>query len=549
MIEESQGEDSQQPPPRRGATSLEPPTAHGTTLLYPSPTAMLRAITSNQRSWAASSAITPSPILFSRQAARAELLALALGHVGQYVDPPAALRDRCQRIVQDPAATIPILIGGHQPSLYHPGVWFKHFWLDALTKRSGGVAVHLLIDNDLVGRAAVQVPCHDDEGGAKLQTVPLDDGLDDVPFERRAITNREFFERFPERLMRVLDDIDRPLAQVLWREKVDLPLLGVNVAARRHRFEMSLGVETLELPLSLACGLSAFAEFLAGVLERADEFLTIHNQLLHEYRQVHRLRSRTHPVPDLVQEGSWCETPFWIWDHQSPHRRRLFCNLAAGRIRLSDRQQIELDLGRRDLSGQLSDLSAQGIAIRPRALTTTMFARLCLGDYFIHGLGGAKYDELTDQIIERFWQVPAPAFGVATATFRLPNTPYLPDLDRQRTDLQARLRQIEQQPDRFCDEGDPIAADLVAKKRELIQAKSTFADQKAFRETVAKIDQALRERLAPQRERIAQELERLERQIPGNRIWGARDYSLACFPESLGHELLALANRAWTDAG
>ena len=31
-----------------------------------------------------------------------------------------------------------------------------------------------------------------------------------------------------------------------------------------------------------------------------------------------------------------------------------------------------------------------GIYIRPRALTLTLFVRVCLGDFFIHGIGGGK---------------------------------------------------------------------------------------------------------------------------------------------------------------
>ena len=38
-------------------------------------------------------------------------------------------------------------------------------------------------------------------------------------------------------------------------------------------------------------------------------------------------------------------------------------------------------------------------ALRPRALTLTLFARLCVADFFIHGIGGGKYDEVTDRII------------------------------------------------------------------------------------------------------------------------------------------------------
>ncbi len=51
---------------------------------------------------------------------------------------------------------------------------------------------------------------------------------------------------------------------------------------------------------------------------------------------------------------------------------------------------------------RLRDLPARSIRLRTRALLTTMYSRLLLGDLFIHGIGGSKYDELGDEIMRRF---------------------------------------------------------------------------------------------------------------------------------------------------
>jgi len=65
-------------------------------------------------------------------------------------------------------------------------------------------------------------------------------------------------------------------------------------------------------------------------------------------------------------------------------------------------------------------LEAVGLKVRSRALTTTLFARVCLGDLFMHGLGGGKYDELTDDLIRRFFGLEPPGYLVLTGTLRLP---------------------------------------------------------------------------------------------------------------------------------
>ncbi len=47
---------------------------------------------------------------------------------------------------------------------------------------------------------------------------------------------------------------------------------------------------------------------------------------------------------------------------------------------------------------RLHELAGPAVRLRTRALTTTLFSRFLLGDLFIHGIGGAKYDELGDEI-------------------------------------------------------------------------------------------------------------------------------------------------------
>ena len=69
----------------------------------------------------------------------------------------------------------------------------------------------------------------------------------------------------------------------------------------------------------------------------------------------------------------------------------------------------------------MASWESQGVKIRGRALVTTLFARMFLADLFIHGIGGAKYDQLTDQMIGRFLGCDAPEFMILTATMRLPS--------------------------------------------------------------------------------------------------------------------------------
>src|SRR5262249_57288337 len=114
---------------------------------------------------------------------------------------------------------------------------------------------------------------------------------------------------------------------------------------------------------------SRFAEHIHGDLSRLRE---VYNAAIRAYREANHVRSENHPAPALA-EG---EAPFWV---RTAARRREHATAT------SDVKQL-----------------------RPRALTLTLFARVCLGDYFIHGIGGGEYDEGTDAIIRAYFCLAPP---------------------------------------------------------------------------------------------------------------------------------------------
>ena len=79
----------------------------------------------------------------SRQAFRREVLKLA----AQY------LADEQRDLVHETQG--PLFLAGHQPELFHPGVWLKNFVLARLAKSHGGIGLNLIVDNDEIGRAHV----------------------------------------------------------------------------------------------------------------------------------------------------------------------------------------------------------------------------------------------------------------------------------------------------------------------------------------------------------------------------------------------------------
>ena len=91
---------------------------------------------------------------------------------------------------------------------------------------------------------------------------------------------------------------------------------------------------------------------------------------------------------------------------------RLFARVAGDRLDLRCGTEAWPTLPRdgKRTEREWPRLEAEGFKVRTRALTTTLFARLFLADLFIHGIGGAKYDELTDAILRRFYGFEPPRF-------------------------------------------------------------------------------------------------------------------------------------------
>ncbi len=350
------------------------------------------------------------------RAARAELLRAAHHYSAQYRDVGA--------VVGDPAA--PLLVAGHQPQLFHPGVWYKNFLLSTLAGRHAGTAVNLVIDSDTIKSAALRVP-----GGTALEpiveSVPFDRGSAEIPFEERAVLDPCVLRSFAARARALLTSlVPRPLLDEFWPLVVERAASGATLgecfSQARHVQEGQWGATTLELPQSRVCELETFAWFTCHLLAELPRVHAEYNAAVAEYRRANHVRSLAHPVPDLAIDDDWLEAPYWIWSRDNPRRRRLFARRIGQEIELTDRRGLSVrlalaaggDAGR--AVGQLSQWRQEGVKLRTRALGTTLFARLLVCDLFVHGIGGAKYDQVTDRLISRLFHIEPPTYLTATAT-------------------------------------------------------------------------------------------------------------------------------------
>ncbi|MCX5670109.1 MAG: hypothetical protein NTU94_02155, partial [Planctomycetota bacterium] len=413
------------------------------------------------------------PFAEFRAAARAEVMALARSYAGRWgfgVD----------RDWSEPA---PIIVTGHQPTLFHPGVWIKNFLAGSLAAATGGVALNLAVDNDEARGQVYRFPVRGgrSQGHEWQAQGMLVEGANwaarDVPIGEAAVIEIPFAHAVPGIAFEEQPVVAAPQPmQVLLslpggpigghyvrfdplpaRALYQADFLGEAMLAARRWAEERLGLKNLELPVSRLADGEAFRLFVAEMLRRHEELFAAHNESLAEYRRVYRERSAAQPVPDLAREGTRIEMPFWVW-RAGEARRRLWVEpvnkeraplataglrqggrLNGPGLRLRAEQEVigEVDVveARRAAAG-LGEMRQAGWKIRPRALTLTLFARLALGDVFIHGLGGALYDKITDGIFERLFRAEPPEIILASCTVYLPVEAY-PSTPR---DLEAARR-------------------------------------------------------------------------------------------------------------
>lgn len=479
-------------------------------------------------------------------------------------EPFAQLREQCRREILEAAvdytqslegkselpttkhlSSLPLVVTGHQPEMFHPGVWVKNFLAGKLAEKAGGVALNLIIDNDNLTTTALRVPTGP-RNSPSVEWIAFDDDHANEPWEDARLNTTDIFSTFAARIANSMKPWSiSPLVSRMWKSCAlasrRFPLLRDLLTVGRHFLERDWGLDILELPLSHLCETATFRKFTARILLDAERFRLIHNRILEEYRRVNRIRSQSHPVPELKIEDRRIETPFWIWKKGEIDRRPLYVIRNNGRLVLSDKHRVLISttLDENNEFSQIVDvlkqLSQEGFRIRTRALTTTMFSRLFLADLFVHGLGGAKYDEMTDRLIVRFFGMTAPKFVTTTATFHL-----LPGNDESVTQQDIRkikqeLRRLHYHPDLFLAHKTESAEILIREKKRLIAEQNDktlrTSENRARYLRLKEIRNELAIDAETTRLELQRRLEQQQQKLESDRFLSDREFSFVLFPE------------------
>ncbi|MBU1487339.1 hypothetical protein KKH56_04740 [bacterium] len=412
-----------------------------------------------------------------------------------------------------------VVATGHQPTVSHPGILFKEMVINALMKREGWLGLNLVVDSDLA-KPDILIPGklvldsdRGKEGHLSLEKMEAFGNRKDLSSTRIGDLAIEELSP-PDR-----DSLNQKLARI--REKAgtslgkeNLEAFSTYVAAANEALSSSknlaefltiskrifverLGFNHQEVFLSSVCRSQAFIYFFSLILTSPKYFASTYNKILDEYRRERRIRNNLIPFPDLRIEDNIVELPFWIWGHKE-ERSTLYLRFDGKKTYLWQ----GLDVSQREV-GSLSKIvekGLQGYKLRPKALMLTFFARLFLCDLWIHGIGGARYEEINDSLAKDFFLFALPEYAVASATLHLN---FNPDTDIK--SLRDRARRMKFHPEQFLRASDEETKILLKSKGRLLGKMRNSQDKKELSKQLRMVNEKLRSRMT----REIQDLEKI----------------------------------------
>ena len=450
----------------------------------------------------------------------------------------------------------PLVMTGHQPEICHPGVWIKNFVTDRLAHAMGGSGLALVLDSDLPHSLGLTVPRRARDGAA-IEAFVYAAAQPGKTYEQHRPDDSwdvEGFVRAVGSSMPLANDetLFGSFSEAMKRARSQATTAADLVTRARFRVERDAGLANREVPASRVCSTPEFFLFLLDIIVDLAGFARVYNKALAFYRKVHHVRGRANPLPDLEPD----EAPFWAYGTDEPRQplrvrpERGGLRLLAGRSEFFDIDQGELAglrAGRAEVFDALAErLSREAdlVRIRTRALTTTILLRLFVADVFIHGIGGAKYDTVTDEIVRQYYGVEPPDFITVSATLRLPLEPF-PGSEEEERQLTHLIRDLRYNPDRHLPEREaeaPAVRVLMRRKGDLIGRKGrTARERREIFEAIRAVNDELARGVAEQLRAAHGKLDEVRRYVGFNRLLQRRDYAFVLYRSD---EILGFYNRA-----
>ena len=408
-----------------------------------------------------------------------------------------------------------VIATGHQPWLWHPGILAKDIAAAAFARRTGGEAVHLVVDHDPLDTLHLDLPRQ--QGSAlHAHTLTLHTCPPGVPPASLP----------PADGARIAESIGAaqeapggaPTAEFTalcsaWKDASPARTLAEQIAC-------VLGL--LRAPL-----MSPPRVFFSSALHRLPAFGAMLDLWCNDPMRsaaLYNEAAAAHPegqVTALQIGRDRIELPFWALRWQQP-RLRVYAETDGGALVT----ETGTDVREQD----------DAIILAPKAITMMALLRSACCNFFVHGTGGARYDAVTDHWWAAWRGTPLAPRAMVTADLSLPFD--APVAAPQQ--LAAALWKAHHLPHNL-DRVMRLSGPEVQRKRVLLETMNDDRDRSrraaAFDE-IHRINAALARRHGATIEAAHQDVQRMRDGMANRRIARRRDW---CFALHDGSQLQSLA--------
>ena len=444
-----------------------------------------------------------SPLGDLRRSARARLVEAAqqfvsgLTTIAEDADLNLSLGDSITLLSGDPEQ-LPLIMTGHQPVIFHPGLSYKYALTEAFAARHNAIGIAVVIDTDYGDAGQFSFPAQIGPNSVVRQLETLSHGEEIFQFSsmKKAAEIQELLNSVAGQLTRVgQHGAARRLSEVApgfeSLASARARMLHANLIMRRG---YDSGQRLLEIPFSTVASLPESVRLTADILKQPLRFANAYNSALQIFRAEHGIRNAANPFPDLKVSQNECELPFWVISNQLGKRSILKASVDGSVTRLvADDRILDTFIGN-ITAESMEPMLVQNIQVVPRGGLITAFLRLLFADVFVHGSGGGRYDRFTDEFIRSWWNVEPPSFTIATAS-RYLFAEERKDL-RRLLEIEDSLRDLRFNPQRhigtgvFSEELEQTLKVLLQRKESaLSELNRAHAEERSGKETGMQIQQ------------------------------------------------------------
>jgi hypothetical protein len=290
-----------------------------------------------------------------------------------------------------------------------------------------------------------------------------------------------------------------------------------------------------------------------------------YNDTLNEYRRDKGITHDIEPVPNLKFDDWYFEIPFWgVVKNQ--YRDSLWAKTDGKMLTLKMKGvDTQFTFHWDDLQ---NELSTSPLKIWPKAIPQTLFLRMYLCDFFIHGVGGGVYEEVVDKFFYRTAVLEPPTYGVISATYFIDPEEfkelegalnYLKKIETwkraleqnpeylftRQSDWKRDLPETLQAPFEKC-LADPSLVELAAEKKILLDQLKDPAQRVLAGKKIKELNRSLIEAYSEVFQVIVQGLSETQAVEEAKNVFGFREYPFFCFGEDIYLDMKQKINQALT---